>query len=327
MKMVVIGDEARTRRFLPHDGLAQECPVAVVARGTSDEDILAEHSDAWFVMADAISPVSARLIEGMPDLKLIHSEGVAFNLIDLDAASKRGIPVCNCAGMNAAAVAEQAVLLMLACLRDFVNADAAVRAGHQIATKERMMVEGITELGECTVGLIGFGAIARATAQRLAPFGCKLLYNKRHRLSPEEEDALGVEYASIEHIAQTCDIVSLHCPVTDDTRNMVNAAFLGSMKPTAILINTARGEVVDQHALAQALESGTIAAAGMDTLSPEPVEPDHPLLAAGPSVSSKVVLSPHIGGVTKGMFTRAHKLVWDNAARVLAGQQPLNKVN
>lgn len=327
MKMLVIGDERRTRRYLPELPIVQQCQLAVVLRGTTDEQILDEHADADFIMADAISPVSVDLIAGMPNLKLIHSEGVAFNAIDCQAAARAGVYVCNNAGVNAGAVAEQAVLLMLGCLRSVVSGHEAVLGGQQIQTKERLMVQGIRELGDCTVGLIGFGAIARATAQRLAPFGCKLLYNKRTRLSEEEEQRLGVTFATVEQIAASADIVSLHCPVTPQTTNLVDADFLEAMKPSAILINTARGEIVDQKALALALASGQIAMAGLDTLSPEPVQPDHVLLTAGPEVTRRLVLSPHIGGITEGMFYRAHRWVWENVARVAAGERPVNVVN
>lgn len=327
MKLVVIGDKKRIQKYLPDRDIVQQVEVSVCPRGTSDQDILAQNADADFLLADAISPVSAELIAGMPNLKLIHSEGVAYNAINIAAAAERGIPVCNNAGMNASAVAEQAILLMLACLRDARRADAALRDGLQIKAKERMMVEGITELGDCTVGLIGFGAIARATAVRLKAFGCTLYYNKRHRLSAEEEAELGVKFATAEEIARTCDIVSLHCPVTPETTNMVDEAFLAAMKPTAILINTARGEIVDQAALAAALQQGQIAMAGLDTLSPEPVQLDHPLLTAGPEVADRIIFSPHIGGVTEGFFRRSHAFIWDNIARVATGEAPLNRVN
>lgn len=327
MKMLIIGDEARTQKFLPDMSFVRETELVVAPRGTSDDDILALASDADFIMADAISPVRAYLIERMPNLKLVHSEGVAYNAIDLDAARAHGTVVCNNAGANAGAVAEQTILLMLACLRDAVNADAAVRAGQQIQTKERMMVEGIRELGDCHVGFIGFGAIAQACAKRLANWGCTMSYNKRHPLPEADEKALGVSFAAVDDIAATCDIVSLHVPVTDATRNLVNADFLARMKSTSILINTARGEIVDHAALADALERSEIAAAGLDTLAPEPVQLDNPLLNLSEVASRRLVLSPHIGGVTEGMFFRAHRTVWENAERVAKGEEPVNVVS
>lgn len=327
MKLLVIGSKARVEKYLPDLPITREVETVVVERGASDDEILGLAADTDFIMADAISPVSARLIEGMPNLKLIHSEGVAYNAIDLDAARAHGVFVCNNAGANAVGVAEQTVLLMLACLRDAIRADAAVRCGQQIQTKERMMLEGIRELGDCRIGFIGFGAIAQETARHLAGWGCEMLYNKRHRLSEEEERTLGARFANVDEIASACDIVSIHTPVTDETRNMVDTEFLARMKSDAILINTARGEIVDTQALADALEAGTIAAAGLDTVAPEPVQPDNPLLNLSEQASRRIVFSPHIGGTTGGFFRRAHRTIWENIARVAAGEEPTNIVS
>lgn len=327
MKLLVIGSKSRTEKYLPQLPIVGETELVVMERGATDDELIAAAGDADFILADAISPVSAHLIERMPNLKLVHSEGVAYNAIDLDAARKHGVTVCNNAGVNASAVAEQTVLLMLACLRDAVAGDAAVREGRQIETKERMMVEGIRDLGDCTVGFIGFGAIAQATAKRLAAWDCEMLYNKRGPLSRKEEEELGVTYASVEDIAESCDIVSLHVPVTYATRNMVDDDFLARMKSDAVLINTARGEIIDNAALARALESNSIGMAGLDTVAPEPVQPDNPLLNLSDAAARKLIFSPHIGGVTEGMFYRAHRNVWENIARVAAGEEPLNIVS
>ena len=326
MKLLVIGDEKRFEKYLPNLDIVCEVDAVVAPRGSSDEQIIALAGDADFIVADAISPVSARLMDAFPSLKLVHSEGVAYNAIDVTAARERGIAVGNNAGVNAGAVAELAVLLMLACLRHLRAGDAAVRCGEQIKMKERLMVEGIRELGDCTVGLIGLGAIAEQTAVRLHAFGCDVAYWNRRQRPADKEQALGVRYLALDELARTCDIVSIHVPVTSETENMVDAAFLASMKPDAILINTARGEIVDQVALARALEEGTIGGAGLDTLSPEPVQPDHPLAQLAGEAADRLVLSPHIGGVTVGMFRRAWTTIWENIARVAAGEQPVNLV-
>ncbi len=326
MKLLVIGDEKRFNKYLPDLPIVGQVEAVVVGRGTSDDDIIARVGDADFIAADAVSPVSARVMDAFPSLKLIHSEGVAFNAIDVAAARERGIVVCNNAGVNAGAVAEQAVLLMLGCLRHVVEGDVAVRSGQQIRMKERLMVAGIRELGDCSVGLVGLGAIARETAKRLHAFGCDVAYWNHRRRTSEQEEELGVRYLPLEELARTCDIVSIHVPVTPETENLVDAAFLASMKPDAVLINTARGEIVDQVALAEALEAGTIGAAGLDTLSPEPVPADHPLALLEGDAANRLVLSPHIGGVTEGMFRRAWTTVWNNIAAVAAGSDPVNVV-
>lgn len=326
MKLLVIGNADRVRKYAPDLAMPERLDVVVAERGTSDDDILALASDADFIMADAISPVSERLVSGMPNLKLIHSEGVAVNTIDLEAAKAHDVPVCNNAGVNAAAVAEQTILLMLASLRQLVVGDAQVRAARQIQMKERLMVEGIRELGDCTIGFIGFGAIAQATAFRLANWGCTMLYNKRHPLDAAREAELNVHLASQDEIVKACDIVSIHIPVTPETEGLVDRDFLAKMRPDAVLINTARGEVIDQKALAWALETGEIAGAALDVLSPEPVQADNPLLNLSDSAAEKLVLSPHIGGITEGMFFRAYEGVWNNVVCVMNGDEPINRI-
>ena len=327
MKLLVIGDRNRFEKYLPDLAITREVESVVVNRGATDEEIVAVTPDADFIVADAISPVTDSLMARLPNLKLVHSEGVAYNAIDVEAARARGVVVCNNAGVNAGSVAEQAILLMLACLRHMPEGDAAVRNGRQIQVKERLMFEGIKELGDCKVGLIGLGAIARETAKRLHAFGSEVVY-WNHRRRPESvEQELGVSYLPLDELARTCDIVSVHVPVTPETTNMIDADFLATMKDDAVLVNTARGEIVDQMALAKALEEATIGAAGLDTLSPEPVPADHPLATLSDAASLRVVLSPHIGGVTEGMFRRAWRTIWENIARVARGEEPANVVS
>ncbi len=327
MKLLVLCGADRTEKYLPDLPIVDEMERVVALRGTPDEEVLALAPDADFIMSDAITPVSATLIYGLPSLKLIHSEGVGYDLIDLDAARERGVIVCNNRGVNADAVAEQTILLMLACLRNVVEADQALRSNRQSAVKGRMMSEGIRELGDCRIGFIGFGDIAKATAQRLRSWGCEMVYEKRTPLSAEEEQRLGVHFENLDDLASRCDIISIHVPVTDETRGMIDAAFIARMKPDAFLINTARGEIIDQEALAQALVSGSIAGAGLDVLYPEPVQADHILLNLSEGAARRIVFSPHVGGTTEGMFQRAHRGVWENIARVIAAEKPLNIVS
>ena len=326
MKFLAIGNEVRTRKYLPDLEIARTADLVCAKRGTSNDMLLSLAADADVIVADAISPIDDALISSMPNLKLIHSEGVAFNAIDIASAKRHGVAVCNCAGVNAGAVAEQAIMLMLMCLRRALEGDRAVRSGNQIRLKEQMMVEGFSELGDCTVGFVGFGAIAQATARYLRSWGCRMVYNKRHPLDAAAEDKLNARFVPLDDLLSTCDVVSLHVPVTDETRGMVDGAFLDKIKPGAVLVNTARGDIVDQEALAAALEAGKIGAAGLDVLTPEPVTTDNPLLNLSPEASARCVFSPHIGGVTEGMFYRAHRMVWENIARMAAGEPLANRV-
>ena len=201
MKIVILGAEARYRAYQPAMPFIQQQELVFLDKDSTEAEILAAGADAEVLFVDAITVVSAALMEHMPCLRLIHSEGVAFDRIDLSAARERGIYVCNNKGCNAGAVAEQTVLLILMLLRHALEGDEAVRAGRQMEMKERCMVEGITELSACKVGLVGFGDIARAAAERLVPFGCELYYYTKHRRLPEEEKKYHVTYLPLEELS------------------------------------------------------------------------------------------------------------------------------
>ncbi len=326
MKVLIIGDKARYLKFLPSRGIPEFEPV-FCKRDASQETLLKAGKDAEILFADAIAPVSGELIRQMPRLKLIHSEGVAYNAIDLAAARKQGVFVCNNKGCNAQAVAEVAILLMLELLRGGVSGHRQVRRGLQIQTKETAMVQGVTELSQCSVGFVGFGDIARETAKRLSAFGCRLYYYSPHPKDEETHRLYQVSYLPLDQLAQTCRIISLHAAVTEKSRGMIGKAFFSLMRRDAYLINTARGELVDQLALQEALVEGRIAGAGLDTLFPEPVTADNPLVDLPPSAEDKVVFTPHIGGITTASFQRAHRHMWENAFRILQGKRPYDIVN
>ena len=317
MNILIEGAPERYQVYLPEFVPLDRLSLTFCPLGSTNRERLALCPDAEVFLADAVSTVDGDLIRRMPKLKMIHSEGVAFNGIDLSAARERGVFVCNNQGCNAGAVAE----------RRGIPGDRAVREGRQIQMKEQAMVEGIAELGDCKIGLIGFGHIAKATAQRLVPFGCELFYDSAHRKDPETEKAFSVTYLPLGELLAACDIVSLHAAVTPQTRGMVNAAFLSQMKSGSYLINTARGELVDHSAVKEALLSGKLAGAGFDTLSPEPVPADHPLVQLPPELEDRIVFSPHLGGITASSFRRAHRHMWENVVRILNGVRPDSIVN
>ena len=194
MKILHIGKRGNLQRFTQPDSILRTMTLVDVPMNEPVSAYLKDGADADFIIADAMAPVTGELIRSMQNLKLIHSEGVAYNSFDLEAADACGVYVCNSKGMNAVAVAEQAVLLMVGMLRNVAQGDAAVRAGHQIEMKEGYMVRSdLRELSEFSIGLIGYGDIARETARLVRAYGVSTVYyNKRHRLSPEEEKAQGV---------------------------------------------------------------------------------------------------------------------------------------
>ena len=328
MKILVLANRERYEKFAPDSDFVKSCEIVYLPLDTGIEAVrTAGALDADVLFADAITPIGRDLINGMQNLKLIHSEGVAFSAIDIQAAAERGIPVCNNKGCNSGAVAEQAILLMMALLRSYSYAGKEVKEGRQIGIKEKMMLEGITELSECSVGLIGFGDIAKETALRLKAFGCNISYYNRSRKAAETEEKYGVNYLPLDELLAECDIISLHVAVTPETAGMVNADFINKMKPTAFLINTARGELVDNYAMREALINGRIAGAGFDTIAPEPTLADNPLVDLPADIPARVEYSPHVGGVTTATFRRAHRTMWDNAERISRGEKPVNIVN
>jgi lactate dehydrogenase-like 2-hydroxyacid dehydrogenase len=327
MKILIIGNEDRYKKYTPDLEIVKHITMVFCNRGASDEELLQAASDADAIAIDPMAKLSGNVIRRMPNLKIIQSEGVGFNGIDCEAAKERGIFVCNCKGANAGAVAEQTVLLMLALLRNIIVGDRTERQGNQIKMKEQMMVEGIMELSDCKIGMIGFGDIAKATAKRLEPFECEMYYYTKNKKSAEVEKEYNVSYMDLDEMARTCDIISIHCPVTPETTGMINSEFLNKMKPSSYIVNTARGEMIDNQALYDAIVSEKIKGAGLDTVAPEPTTLDNILLNLPKEYADRIIFSPHIGGITTSYFYRAHKKNWFNIDVALKGQRPNYIVN
>ncbi len=280
-----------------------------------DDALLAELLLEMDVLWHVLKPATAAIIASAPRLRLIQKIGVGVNTIDLEAAKARGIAVCNLPGTNARAVAELTLALMFAALRRIPAFDAATRAGCGFALDPAMQ-DGLCELGGRTVGLVGFGAIPRVLEPALIALGCRVLYTAR---SPHPDTRS--TFRSLDGLLAEADVVSLHLPLSAETERLIDAAALGRMKRGAVLINTARGGLVDQAALVAALRSGQLAAAGLDVFAEEPPAPDDPLLAA-----PNVVLTPHIGWITTGTFDRSLALAAENCRRLAAGEELWNRV-
>lgn len=246
------------------------------------------------------------------DLKLLSRYGVGTDEIDKVTAAKNGVAVCNAAGSLSTAVAECAMGIILCLLRNLPIADAEVRNNDWsrfFESKTGTQIEGKT------VGIIGFGDISKALAKMLSGFDCKIL---AYDLRWDEEAAkeLNVEFAEIETIKKEADIISLHVPSTPSTDGMINKEFLSGMKKNAILVNTARGRLVVAEDLADALNNGVIAGAGMDVFSPEPPNPDNPLLTA-----KNTLLLPHSGACTIESHEKAGMMAAKNVADFFAGKK------
>jgi len=265
------------------------------------------------VLWHVLQPCTREIIAGAPKLRLIQKIGTGVNTIDLAAAKERGIAVCNLPGTNSRAVAELALALMLATLRRLPRFDALLRGG---GWSDPALQDGIGELGGRVVGLVGYGAIPRLLAPVLVALGCRLIYTTRRPL----DDALG-EWRTLDALLAESDVVSLHLPLTAETESLIDAAALARMRPGAILINTARGGLVDQAALVDALRGGRLAGAGLDVFVHEPPDPSDALFTL-----PNVVVMPHVAWLTTGTFDRSFTLAAENCRRIAAGEALLHRV-
>jgi phosphoglycerate dehydrogenase-like enzyme len=281
----------------------------------TDDRLFAELIRKTDVLWHVLKPVTGAHIAEAQRLRLIQKIGVGVNTIDLDAARARAIAVCNLPGTNARAVAEMTLALMLATLRRIPLYDRATRQGLGWALDPSAQDE-LGELGGRTVGLVGYGAVARALAPVLTAFGARVLYTAG-RPHPEA----GAEWRELPALLAESDIVSLHVPASAATERLIDAEAIARMKAGAILINTARGQLVDEAALAGALRSGRLRGAGLDVFSSEPVERSSPLLEL-----ENVVLAPHVAWLTPETFDRSFVLAAENCRRLGAGEPLLHRV-
>jgi len=296
---------------------------------TADEaEIIAACRDADAILSvGAVARITARIIDACGRLKLIQCLGAGFNQVDLPAAEMHHIPVANSPGRNATTVAEFTIGCIIAVQRRLVESDAAIRAGRYAAFRSEVLDEGLKEIAGSRLGLVGMGNIGRAVARIAGSLGASVYYHSPRRQSTEIERELGLTYLSLDELLAGSDIVSLHVPLDTTTRGMIGTRELALMKAGSILVNTARGPVVDQHALADALESGRLAGAAIDTLNPEPPDAGHPLLALSPAASRRLLMTPHIAGLTAPSFRRLFSTSVANVERVLNGRPPENQVN
>lgn len=295
----------------------QSAVIAARSDGTYSEHDLREVADADFLVV-GLEPVGEEIFARAGRLKLVQRLGVGHDDIDLDAATRSGVPVCNMPDFNAATVAEHAMMLILALLRRVFDATLLMKAGHW--PLGAVIEAGNFDLQGRTLGLVGFGAIGRAVAERARPFDARVrFYDRRSRLEGKELGAMRVE---LDDLLRESDVVSIHVPLTPRTTGLIGRAELKKMKRTALLINTARGAVVDEAALAEALDRGEIAGAGIDVFSREPLEPGHPLRRC-----RNVLLTPHTGGQTREAMERMVAAMLENIDRIARGEEPRYRIS
>jgi glyoxylate reductase len=287
-------------------------------RPATRAELLAGVAGATGLLAMLTDRIDGELLDAAPDLRVVANLAVGFDNLDVAAATERGVVVTNTPGVLTDATADLAFTLLLAAARRVGEAERLVRSG-------RWTVWGPTQLlGRAVagqvLGIVGMGAIGGAVARRARGFGMSVLYFNRHP-DPAGEAETGARLVGLDELLATADFVSLHAPLNDESRHLIDAAALGRMKPTAVLVNTARGPLVDEVALVEALRSGTIAAAGLDVYA------DEPRLAPGLAELENVVVLPHIGSATTAARAAMVELACANIVAVLRGDPPPTPLN
>jgi len=259
--------------------------------------------------------IGGEFFRSTPKLKLVQLLSAGYDRVDIEAARKAKVPVSNNGGANAIAVSEHTVMLMLAVLKRLVRFHNDIVAGKWRVGNQ---VEGaVYELSSKLVGIVGLGNIGKKVARRVQAFDARVQYYDVLRLTEAEEDQLGVRFVLLDELLRTSDIVSLHVPLDDTTRAMISTRELSLMKPSAIIVNTCRGPVIDEAALHAALTSKKIAAAGLDVMVEEPPAKDHPLFSL-----PNVTFTPHSAGPTWENWAARFRNGFDNIQRVASGRAP-----
>lgn len=308
------------RELLPAgaEPLAERCELRRGGLGAGRDELLAMAPGAAAIVADVSVPVDAEVLDAAGDgLLVVANFAVGYDNVDLQACAERGVAVCNTPDVLTNATAELALTLTCAAARHVGEAERDLRAGRWTGWDPAAYV-GL-ELSGASFGIVGLGRIGRRYAELVRPAAGRLLYSGRSP-RPEAERELGAERAELEELLAQSDVVSLHAPGGAETRGLIGAAELGRMRPRAVLVNTARGSLVDPGALAEALHAGRIGAAGLDVYPNEPQVPSE-LLGA-----PRCVLLPHVGSATRSSRDAMAELVARNVLAVLDGTEPPARV-
>jgi phosphoglycerate dehydrogenase-like enzyme len=287
----------------------------IIARADSAE-FRAALPEAEYLVGLGEVKMDDAFYKSAPKLKLIQLLSAGYDRVDIEAAQRAGVPVSNNGGANAIAVAEHAIMLMLAVCRRLVWQHSMTASGRWRGNDVANV--RLYELHGRTLGIIGLGNIGKKVARMAQAFGLTVQYFDIQRLTEDAADALGVRFRLFDEVLRTSDIVSLHVPLTPQARHMMGAAQFAKMKPTAYLINTCRGPVVDEKAMIEALNNNTIAGAGIDVFDQEPPPADNPLFSM-----ANVVVTPHFAGPTWDNQQARFRNGFDNVQRVARGEKPL----
>ena len=268
-------------------------------------------------------PIDAKAVDAMDKVRLIAQPSTGYDHIDLAACKRRGIPVANIGGANAISVAEHTLALALVLLKRIGYAHRRIMEGAWVQDE---LLNVAAEVHGKTWGIIGLGRIGREVAWRARAMGASVVYYDLLKLPEAEEQRLGVAFLTLQRLLAESDVVSIHVPLTGETRKMMGEKEFRLMKSYAVFVNVSRGELTDEAALARAVTQGWIGGAGVDVFSAEPVTPENPLVVAARD-GANVVLTPHIAGATNDARLRIIQATVDNVVRVALGQPPVNVVN
>lgn len=264
----------------------------------------------------SMEPVNEQVLAACPNVKIVQRLGVGYETLDLAAAAKRGIPCCNIPGVNKEAVAEHAMTLILALTKRLLEADRLTRARNW--PEARLLTQQVFELKGKTLGIVGLGNTGASLARRARAFEMRIVYNDIREIAAETIEAVGARYMEKEELFRTADIVSVNTDLNESSHHVIDAEALALMKPSAMLVCCARGGVIDEEALRDALNEDRIQAAGVDVFEVEPIEADNPLLAA-----KNIVLTSHVAGVTGETTRRIFEWAHDNVRAVVErGERP-----
>ena len=283
------------------------------------EELAAEIAGCDGLLSLLTDRVDEALLGRTPELLVVSNMATGFDNVDVAAASERGILVTRTPGVLAETTADFAFALLLAAARRVVEGDRYTREGRWKTWGPEVLLG--QDVYGATLGIIGMGGVGSEVAKRAPGFGMRILYTSRTR-KPDIERETGAEFRPLEEVLRESDFVTLHTPLTADTRHMLNADSLRTMKRTAVLVNTGRGGLVDQRALYEALRDGVIAAAALDVTDPEPMLPDDPLLKL-----NNVIVTPHIASASVATRSRMAMLAAENLVAALRGEIPANAVN
>ena len=317
MKIINLDAKGLNPGDLSWDVLNQFGEVTLYQKTETEAEAIARIGNHEIVLTNKV-PITETLLDACPNIRLVCVQATGYNIVDHAACARRGIPVCNVPDYGTAAVAQFTLALMLELCHRIGHHDAVVHDGKWCRSSTFCFWDTPQmELGGKTLGIIGFGRIGQATARLAQAFGMKVIAHSR---TPRETDT-GVRYVDLSTLLAQSDFLSLHCPLTAENEKMVNADFLSRMKDGAFLINTARGGLLDEQALADALTSGKLVGAAVDVVSQEPMAVSNPLLTA-----PNCIITPHIAWAPKESRQRLLDCVVENIRCYLAGS-PQNVVN